>query len=67
MRDTDAAETTLADLIADAALVRLPAPRSAVGAEARRVIDLTAAEPRTAIVIPEQSVFLVEGYAEYGS
>jgi len=53
-------EPTLADLIADAACVHLPAPRSA--ATAPRVIDLTIPAPRT-IVIPEATLSLVEDYS----
>ena len=52
-------EATLADLIADAARVHLPAPRSAAQV---RVIDLTVPAPRT-IEIPEATLDLVEGYA----
>ena len=53
-------DLTLADLIADAACMHLPAPRPAP----TRVIDLTVPAPRT-IEIPEASVSLVEGY-QYG-
>lgn len=56
-RDFTLGELTLADLIADAAALHLPAPRAAA---APLVIDLTA--PRT-IHIPEATLSLVEDYA----
>ena len=56
-RPTD--EPTLADLIADAARVHLPAPRVTAPPQ---VIDLTVPEPRT-IEIPEATLSLVEGYS----
>ena len=58
-RSSDGVEPTLADLIADAARVHLPTPRSAAPG---RVIDLTVPAPRT-IEIPESTLDLVEGYA----
>jgi hypothetical protein len=48
----------LADLIADAQLIALPQPA------AERVV---ARLPRQAVVIPADSVSLVEGYADYGA
>ena len=56
----DWAELTLADLIADALQITLPAPRTP-----DRVIDLTVPAPRT-LLIPDATVSLVDGYAEYG-
>ena len=53
----DERDLTLADLIADAACVHLPAPRASAPA---RVIDLTAPH---AIEIPEATVSFVEDYA----
>jgi hypothetical protein len=48
----------LADLIADAQLVALPQPS----------VDRVVAElPRQDVVIPADSVSLVEGYADYGA
>ena len=62
MHETDAlTELTLADLIADAQLITLPAPRTA-----ERVIDLTAHEPR-GLSIPDATRKLVDDYAEYGA
>ena len=58
-RIPDGGELTLADLIADAACVHLPAPRSAAQP---RVIDLTVPTPRV-IEIPEATINLVEDYA----
>ena len=55
----DAGEPTLADLIADAACVHLPAPRSTA---APRVIDLTVPAPRS-IEIPDATLILVEDYS----
>lgn len=55
------ADLTLADLIADAAKVRLPAPRRA-GPEPR-VIDLRIPAPR-AIELTAVTINLVEGYAD---
>ena len=52
-------EPTLADLIADAACVHLPAPRTGIRP---RVIDLTVPAPR-AIEIPEATLDLIEGYS----
>jgi hypothetical protein len=52
----------LAGLIADAARVRLPLPRSPQSA-----IDLTTAAPRRSITIPDTAAGLVEGYADYGA
>lgn len=57
---------TMADLLADAALVRLPAPRATVPPRVPvppRVIDLTVPEPRS-IEIPAATISLVEGYAD---
>jgi hypothetical protein len=60
-RATD--EPTLADLIADASRVHLPAPRIKPGVSApARVIDLTVPAPRT-MEIPEATLGLVEGYS----
>ena len=56
---SDERDFTLADLIADAAAVQLPAPRAAA---APLVIDLTVPAPRT-IRIPEATLSLVEEYA----
>jgi len=53
--------TTIEELIADAAQVRLPAPRAP-----RMVIDLTVPAPRAALTIPDDAVVLVDGYADYG-
>jgi hypothetical protein len=48
----------LADLIADAQLIALPQPPA----------DPVVAElPRQSVVIPADSVSLVEGYADYGA
>jgi hypothetical protein len=58
MHETD--ELTLADLIADASRIALPTPRSP-----ERVIDLTAHEPG-GLTIPDATLSLVEGYADYG-
>ena len=55
-------EAGLAELIADAAQVRLPGPR-----QPRAVIDLTIPAPRTTITIPDAAPGLVEGYADYGA
>ena len=61
MHETDAlTELTLADLIADAARITLPAPRSP-----ERVIDLTAHEAGV-LSIPDATRSLVDGYADYG-
>ena len=57
-RELSLADLSLADLIADAACVHLPAPRAAA---ATRVIDLTAV-PHV-IQIPEATRSLVEDYA----
>ena len=56
-RRPDSAELTLADLIADAACVHLPAPRR----PARRVIDLTG--PAHILEIPAETTLLVENYS----
>jgi hypothetical protein len=48
----------LADLIADAQLIALPQPSAE-----RAVVGL----PRQNVVIPADSVSLVEGYADYGA
>jgi hypothetical protein len=66
MHETDAwAELTLADLIADATQVTLPAPRTAP-----RVIDLTVPSPRSrpqgSLTISDATLSLVDGYADYG-
>ena len=62
MHETDTlGELTLADLIADASHITLPAPRTP-----RRVIDLTVPEPRS-LSIPDATLSLVDGYAEYGA
>ena len=53
-------ELTLADLIADATRIALPAPRKP------RVIDLTVPSPRS-LSIPDATLHLVDGYADYGS
>ena len=63
MHETDAlAELTLADLIADAQQITLPAPRTP-----DRVIDLTVPAPRTGIVIPEATMTMLEDYELYVS
>ena len=56
---SDERDFTLADLIAVAASVHLPAPRAAA---TPLVIDLTVPSPRT-IRIPEATLSLVEDYA----
>jgi hypothetical protein len=56
----DLAELSLADLVADARQITLPAPRTP-----DRPIDLTVPAPRT-LRIPDATVSLVEGYSEYG-
>jgi hypothetical protein len=62
MHETDAlAELTLADLIADAAQISLPTPRTP-----QRVIDLTVPAP-AGLTIPDATLSLVDGYAEYGA
>jgi hypothetical protein len=64
MRESDRqtwGELTLDDLIADAALIQLPAPRAA-----RPALDLRIPAPRS-IRIPDATVSLVDGYAEYGA
>jgi hypothetical protein len=67
MHGTDAlgglslAELRLDDLVADATKIQLPAPRTA-----SRVIDLTKTAART-LTIPDATVSLVDGYADYGS
>jgi hypothetical protein len=64
--DPSPGDTSLADLIADAAKVRLPAPRSAAsptGARPPRVIDLRLPAPRP-LEIPAATIDLVEGYAD---
>ena len=62
MHETDAlSELTLADLIADANQITLPAPRTPA-----RVIDLTAPAPAGSLTIPDATLSLVDGYAEYG-
>jgi hypothetical protein len=48
----------LAELIADAQLIALPQPSAE-----RAVVEL----PRQDVVIPADSVSLVEGYADYGA
>jgi len=53
-------ELSLDDLIADAQLISLPAPRTP-----ERVIDLTVPEPRS-LTIPDATLSLVDGYADYG-
>jgi hypothetical protein len=73
MRESDApvgslanqslAELTLDDLIADAGMIRLPAPRGPRGP--RAAVDVTIPAPRS-IRIPDATVSLVDGYAEYG-
>jgi hypothetical protein len=70
MRESDApvgslanqslAELTLDDLIADAGMIRLPAPRGP-----RAAVDVTIPAPRS-IRISDATVSLVDGYAEYG-
>jgi len=61
MHETDAlTELTLADLIADAQQMTLPAPRTPA-----RVIDLTAHES-TGLTIPDATLSLMDGYADYG-
>ena len=66
MRETDAlfsptfAELTLDDLIADAVRIQLPAPRTP-----RPALDASEDAPRR-IRIPDATVSLVDGYAEYG-
>jgi hypothetical protein len=61
MHETDAlAELTLADLVADAAQITLPRPRTP-----ERLIDLTAHEPG-GLTIPDSTVSLMDGYADYG-
>jgi hypothetical protein len=53
-------DVTMADLIADAAMVRLPTPRTATAA---RAIDLRIPAPRP-LEIPAATIDLVEGYAD---
>jgi hypothetical protein len=57
MHETD---TTLADLVADARQITLPRPRTP-----ERVTDLTAPES-SALTIPDATVSLMDGYADYG-
>jgi len=59
MRDTD--ELTLADLIDDASQITLPAPRTP-----ERVIDLTVPAPGGSLTIPDATLSLMDGYADYG-
>jgi len=65
MHDTELAELTLAELIADARQITLPTPRTP-----DRVIDLTGYEPaqreRASLTIPDATLSLVDGYADYG-
>jgi hypothetical protein len=61
MHETDAlAELTLADLIEDAQRITLPTPRTP-----DRVVDLTAHDSGC-LSIPDATVELMAGYADYG-
>jgi len=57
MHETD---TTLADLVADARQITLPKPRTP-----ERLIDLTPHESAD-LTIPDATVSLMDGYADYG-
>lgn len=57
----DMVELTLADLIADASHITLPAPRTP-----HRVIDLTVPAQPHSLSIPDATRSLVDGYADYG-
>lgn len=56
---------TLAELIADARLVPIPAPRTA--SNRAIVIDLTLPTPARVLRIPEATASLVDGLDPYGN